>query len=165
MDAPPAPGSPVRQRALRGYARGPVVGMAHGAPGDVMTRGALLLLGLACAATCGVSRADPYVDPHLLDMPWGGYSFVRQAWRGYLETIPARTFVDGLGIVWSQPPHKSEEQIATDLAAAGFTRVRLEVPWGSINWEETGLESDARARTARVLQALRRHGLRPLILL
>jgi hypothetical protein len=127
----------------------------------------MLLLALACplAALQGTRAAD-YVDPKLLEVPWGNYSFIRQGWRGYLETVPAARFRDGLGIVWNQtPPHRTVDQVAAELAWAGFRRVRLEIPWGSVKWDESGLETADATRMAEILRALKAHGLRPLILL
>jgi hypothetical protein len=119
---------------------------------------------LACACTCG--WAAPYTDPKLLDVPWGNYSFIRQGWRGYLETLPAYRYRDGLGVVWGQtPPHKTAAEVARALSWAGFRRVRLEIPWGSVKWDESGLtDADAR-RMTQILRALKASRLRPLILL
>jgi hypothetical protein len=110
--------------------------------------------------------AQPYTDPSLLDMPWGGFSFVKPAWRGYLETVPAVDYLQGLGVVWSQtPPGVTEDTIAARLSAAGFRRVRVEIPWGSVEWDETAFIAGDAERLARILRALKAHGLRPLILL
>jgi hypothetical protein len=120
----------------------------------------ILLAGAATAAYAS------YADPSLLEVPWGNYSFVRQGWRGYLETVPASRFRDGLGVVWGQsPPHKSADEIASMLAWAGFRRVRLEIPWGSVTWDEAGLDEASRERAVQILHALKTHRLRPLILL
>jgi hypothetical protein len=69
-------------------------------------------------------------------------------------------------VVWAQtPPNKSAAQVAADLSWAGFRRVRLEIPWGSVKWDETGLSEGDAARTTQILRALGAHHLRPLILL
>ncbi|MBS0379251.1 MAG: hypothetical protein JSS29_12245 [Proteobacteria bacterium] len=118
---------------------------------------------LACAQ---LAAAAPYVDPHLLDMPWGNYSFIRQGWRGYLETVPASQLLEGFGVVWKEPPTGvSADTAAAELARAGFRRARLEIGWGLVNPAENGLESAAAQRLAATLTAFRVHGLRPLILL
>ena len=116
----------------------------------------------------GSSGSAPfsYVDPRLLDVPWGNYSFLRQGWRGYLETVPAWRYRDGLGVVWgATPPNRSADQVAGVLAWAGFHRVRLEVPWGSVKWDESGLDEAGTARLIPILRAMKAHQLRPLILL
>ncbi|MGO9803436.1 MAG: hypothetical protein ACLPTM_12255 [Steroidobacteraceae bacterium] len=129
-------------------------------------RAACALVGGALVGAVSSSWATAYVDPTLLDVPWGNYSFIRQGWRGYLETAPAARYRDGLGVVWGKsPPHKSADEIAAALAWAGFRRVRLEVPWGSVRWDETGLDEGSARRTLEILKALKAHGLRPLILL
>lgn len=129
-----------------------------------MLRGVALAVSLlACGAT---AQPRPYADPRLLDMPWGGYSFVRPAWRGYVETIAAVDYLDGLGVVWGgAPAGVSESELAARIAAAGFSRVRLEIPWGSVAWDENGFVPADAERLARTLRALRAHGLRPLVLL
>ena len=127
---------------------------------------ARLAVAAGIAATSLWAAAQPYTDPTLLEMPWGRYSFVRPAWRGYLETVPAVDYLQGLGVVWNRvPPGVSERELAERLAAAGFARVRLEIPWGSVDWDETRFIAADEARTARVLRALKEQGLRPLILL
>jgi hypothetical protein len=131
-------------------------------------RARLMGLVLALLGTWSVASAatDPYTDPAVLEMPWGNYSFVRQAWRGYVETVPAVDYLNGLGIVWGQSvPGMSADQMAAALAWAGFRRARIEIPWGSVRWDETGLEDATAARLRWVLRGLRAHGLRPLILL
>lgn len=128
----------------------------------------LLLYSLASAlgAYARIAAAAPYTDPELLNVKWGNYSFVRQGWRGYLETPPATHYLNGLGIVWSDTiPGRSAEQAAEALAWAGFRRVRLEVPWGSVRWDEGGFDQGTAARLQQTLGALRKNGLRPLILL
>ncbi len=126
---------------------------------------ALFLQALLLALPACVLASD-YADARLLEVPWGNYSFVRQGWRGYLETVPAVRFLEGLGIVWGpSPPGRSADEIAAELAWAGFRRVRLEIPWGSVRWDEGGLVAADEARVAGILRALRTHGLRPLVLL
>ncbi|HEY2275477.1 MAG TPA: hypothetical protein VGH61_08250, partial [Steroidobacteraceae bacterium] len=74
---------------------------------------ALAAAALVVASVAPDARCAPYTDPALLDVPWGNYSFVRQGWRGYLETVPAASYREGLGVVWGQsPPHKSPDEVA-----------------------------------------------------
>ncbi len=116
--------------------------------------------------TLGSTRAGSYIDPALLNMPWGNYSFTRDPWRGYLETVPAVDYLDGLGVVWNRSvPDRSADWTAAELSWAGFARVRVEMPWGAVRWDEKGLDAAAARRFASILEALRAHHLRPLILL
>jgi hypothetical protein len=132
----------------------------------MLTRTLVILSALALGGVATPARPAPYTDPKLLDVPWGNYSFIRQGWRGYLETVPGTRYRDGLGVVWGQtPPHRSPAQVAAALAWAGFRRVRLEIPWGSVKWDESGLQDEAAVRLSETLRALRFRHLRPLILL
>ncbi len=132
----------------------------------VLVMRSLMLCALAAASSLTMAAGRPYVDPQQLDLPWPRYSFAKQPWRAYLEVMPATTYLQGLGVVWGPPvPGRSEDQIAATLAVAGFRRVRLELPWSAMRWDEEGIVPEHAARTLRILTALRRHGLRPLILL
>lgn len=138
---------------------------------------ALTLSALALSATAGVTSAGGeaaslsvagarYVDPSQLDLPEPYFSFVRQPWRSYLEATPALTYLHGLGVVWNaQVPGHTEDQVAAELAWAGFRRVRLELPWSAMRWDEEGLTSIDAQRAVAILKALKAHGLRPDILL
>ena len=66
----------------------------------MLTRALMILSTFALAGTATSARAAPYTDPKLLEVPWGNYSFIRQGWRGYLETVPGTRYRDGLGVVW-----------------------------------------------------------------
>lgn len=128
---------------------------------------ALLLTMLTAGATTRAEAAPfHYIDPSQLALPFPYYSFVRQPWRSYLESTPASTYLDGLGVVWGgSVPGKSDAEVAAELASAGFRRVRVEFPWGAMRWDETGMNPAFAARLATTLRALRANGLRPLILL
>jgi hypothetical protein len=126
----------------------------------------LLIAGSLMWAGADSQPSMHYVDSSQIDLAWPYYSFIRQPWRSYLEVVPARTYLDGLGVVWSGAPGgRSPDQIAADLAWAGFRRVRLEIPWNAVRWDEGGLTPDAAARLVTLLEAFKAHGLRPMILL
>lgn len=130
------------------------------------TLGVLLTVLTPGAITGAEQGSFRYVDPAQLALPFPYYSFVRQPWRSYLEATPAATYLDGLGVVWGGPvPGKSDAEVAAELAWAGFRRVRIEIPWGAMRWDETGTDPGVAARLATTLKALRANGLRPLILL
>jgi len=106
---------------------------------------------------------DP-IDPRFLtDLPFGDSSFWDQPWRAYLDTWPASRLTNALGINFNVGPTKAEAT-AQLLQESGFTLARREIDWGSIAYEEPNkLLGEAGYRT--VLEALHKHGLRPLILL
>ena len=121
---------------------------------------------LLAAALPVLAAGAEYVDPAQLDLPFPYFSFTRQPWRSYVETVPATTYRDGLGIVWNASvPGQSDEQTVATLARAGFRRVRLELPWGALRWDESAMNPRDGARALRLLRSFRQHGMRPLILL
>jgi hypothetical protein len=136
---------------------------------DVMKRGVTLALASLLALSGGTGATTSpaaYVDPSQLDLPVPYFSFIRQPWRSYLEATPALTYLNGLGIVWNLTvPGRSNDQVAGELEWAGFRRVRYEIPWNTVRWDEEGLNAQDAARVASTLEAFKAHGLRPDILL
>ncbi len=107
-----------------------------------------------------------YVRPSALDVPWPKISHRRQPWQAYAETLPARAFLDGLGVHWGpEIDDPDADRVAAALAAAGFRRVRLEIPWSAVAPGSTAFRPDFEAHFTAVLRALAAHALRPLILL
>ncbi|MGH2854433.1 MAG: hypothetical protein ACRDLF_09635 [Solirubrobacteraceae bacterium] len=104
------------------------------------------------------------IDPrYLTDLPFGTSSFWVQPWRAYLDTWPAARLLDSLGINFnvSAPEAENTAQLLQD---SGFKLARIEINWSSLSYEEpTKFTTEASIRTR--LEALRNHGLRPLILL
>ncbi len=106
---------------------------------------------------------DP-IDPRFLTKdPFGASSFWIQPWRAYLDTWPSSTLLSSLGINFNV--HIDEaDAVAQLLQDSGFRLARREIPWGDISYEHpTQLVNEAKVIT--VLEALKRHNLRPLILL
>ncbi|MDG3008054.1 hypothetical protein [Paludisphaera mucosa] len=104
---------------------------------------------------------EPYADPAQLDVPWPKHSFVKVPWRGFLETKPGDAFLRGIGVNYNVP---GESELAVRLLAeAGFKTFRIEVGWGSVRWDEQGLEDPGRLRW--LLGQCRRRGIRPTFLL
>jgi len=125
-----------------------------------------IALGVGLTAGAAAAPRHPYVDPTQAALPMPYYSFARQPWRSYLQTVPATQLLDGLGAVWGPSvPEGREAIVAENLSAAGFRRVRIELPWSSMRWDEDGMAPEQAARTLRVLHALKQQHLRPLILL
>jgi hypothetical protein len=123
-------------------------------------------LALASSNVRAAEGMHAYVDPTQRELPWPYFSFARQPWRSYLETMPASRYLDGLGVVWSGlPPSVNEDAAAGALATAGFRRVRVELPWSAMRWDEMGIVDAYRATTLRTLRAFAKQGLRPLVLL
>ena len=109
--------------------------------------------------------AGPYEDPLQQEIPFGRRSYYLSPWRAYMDTWPASRFLDCLGINFNLN-EKQAEPTAQVLAEAGIQSARVEIGWGSLNYENPDvLPASTAARLTIVLQALQKHGIRPLILL
>jgi hypothetical protein len=118
--------------------------------------------GVLSASYSGVTT-DP-IDPHYLtEVPFGTSSFWIQPWRAYLDTWPASRLLESVGVNFNAP-QRTFESNAQILQDSGFKFARIGINWYSLSYSEPNVfwnEAEKRAR----LQALVRHGLRPLILL
>ncbi|MGQ9463348.1 MAG: hypothetical protein ACUVRR_09900 [Candidatus Fervidibacter sp.] len=103
----------------------------------------------------------PYVDPSQLDVPWPKHSHLKIPWRAFLETRSGAEFLQGIGINYNVP--ENHELAIRLLAESGFRTFRIEIGWGNVNWEETGLTNEGKFRT--ILGLCKRYGIRPTILL
>jgi hypothetical protein len=123
----------------------------------------LLAFGAVATARASVTVTD-YSDPSE-ELQWGTRSHWKQPWRSYLETIPASTLRNAVGINFNVGA-KRADATARLLAASGFHRARIEVGWNTIDFEDPGRMSAAsRESLEKTIGALKRYGLRPLILL
>jgi hypothetical protein len=95
-------------------------------------------------------------------LSFGDRSHWLQPWRAYLDTVPAVRLRDSVGINFNVEP---DEAAATArlLAATGFARARVEIGWGAIDYNDPRKLNDVGA--LRRLAALRKVGIRPLVLL
>jgi hypothetical protein len=117
-----------------------------------------LLIVLACL---GIPQDRPYADPSQLDVPWPKHSHIKQPWRGFLETRSAHDFLRGIGVNYNVPGN--DETVVRLLAETGFRAFRREIGWGSVKWDESGLNDEARLRKFAAL--CRTHGIRLTMLL
>ena len=125
----------------------------------------LLHLGLGCVAWSAFAAefaVTPYTDPGQLECPWPKVSHYLQPWRGYIETRSGCDFLNGMGINLNIPSGNEELAIRL-LAETGIRAFRIEIGWGEMNWDETALNNEARAR--RRLERCARHGIRPTLLI
>jgi hypothetical protein len=103
-----------------------------------------------------------YTDPaYFTRLAWGMHSHWIQPWRAYLETVPASTFVNGLGVQLNLDG-QDPDLVVRMLAEHGIRRVRIEVGWGRLSHDESRFDI---AELPAQLAAARRYGVRPLILL
>jgi hypothetical protein len=106
---------------------------------------------------------DPIDPKFLTETPFGTTSFWIQPWRAYLDTWPASRLLESLGINFnvSAPQAEATAQLLQD---SGFKLARIPINWDALSYSDpTQFSDEASVRTR--LEALRRHGLRPLILL
>ncbi len=109
--------------------------------------------------------STPYTDPRqLTDLPFYVSSHWLHPWRAYLDTVPASTFLDGVGMNYNADPTMNPDLVMHMLAAHGVRRIRYEIPWNQLDYAtETQLVSGAFIR--QLMQAARKYGIRPTILL
>ena len=134
---------------------------------------AVLLLGAAAApARASTEPAPPvapvtmtdYTDPAQA-MAWGQRSHWLQPWRSYLETVPATTLLGAIGINFNVGA-KLAPATARLLGDSGFRRARIEVGWGSLEYDDPDRMAPDQLRSLTTkLTALKENGIRPLILL
>ena|SRR5919199_1559603 len=127
----------------------------------------VLLLTLTCTKSPAGMLATPYTNPaQFTSIPFGFHSHWLQPWRAYLETIPATTFLQGIGIQWNVSDSANPEPVAQMLSQQGIARARVEVSWNNIDFDdETRLIEDKATNLRSRLLALKKYGIRPLILL
>ncbi|MGZ4397491.1 MAG: hypothetical protein ACXVZ1_03635 [Gaiellaceae bacterium] len=127
------------------------------------------LLGMAArdaqrpAGTNLRTLSDPIDPGQQTDLQFGERSHWLQPWRAYLDTVPAGTLRQGLGIDFNVPPERAAA-VARLLSAAGFRRVRYEIGWCSLSYTNPHRISEP-GPIETTLRAFRRYHLRPLILL
>jgi len=126
-----------------------------------------LVLTVTCTSSPAGTLATPYTDPtQLTSVPFGSHSHWLQPWRAYLETVPATTFLQGTGIQWNVSNAANQELIAKMVAKHGIVRGRVEINWNNIDFDnENQLVPSYEPNIRSQLLALKKYGIRPLILL
>ncbi len=119
------------------------------------------LLIFSLLTLCEEYPVRPYIDPSHLDVPWPGHSFYKIPWRAFLETKSGYDFLQGIGINYNVP--ENEELAIRLLAEAGFKTFRIEIGWGSLSWDEKGLNNQEHIE--KILALCKKYSIRPTILL
>jgi Concanavalin A-like lectin/glucanases superfamily len=124
----------------------------------------LLSLPVGASAQTFAGKVTQYVDPgQQTKLGFGDRSHWLQPWRAYLDTVPAVRLRQAAGIMFNVSATEADAT-ARLLAANGFRRARIEVGWNSLDYDDpTRINDVAGLRTK--LAALKRYGIRPLILL
>ena len=126
-------------------------GFSHASAADIILPG---------ATTAELS--GPYEDRRQAEVTFGQRSYYLAPWRAYMDTWPAQRYRDCLGVSFNAN-QQQEDALAQVLAEAGFHQVRVEWGWGKVAWD--GKQMKDAAGLVTQMQTMRRHGLRPLILL
>jgi hypothetical protein len=129
---------------------------------------ALTVLALQAPATASgqefAGELTDYVDESQQTLlSYGDESHWLQPWRAYLDTVPAVRLQDAIGINFNVKDAQADAA-ARLLAANGFRRARIEVSFNSVNYANPAQLTNANSLRTRLL-ALKRYGIRPLILL
>jgi hypothetical protein len=106
---------------------------------------------------------DPIDPRYLTEVPFGASSFWVQPWRAYLDTWPGSRLLEAVGINFNVSPTEAEAT-AQLLQDSGFKLARREIGWGALSYDNPAVFTNE-AHIDTVLNALRNHGLRPLIML
>jgi hypothetical protein len=105
----------------------------------------------------------PYQDLRQQAIPFGLRSFFLAPWKSYLDTWPASQYLDCLGINFNVAAEDTQA-LADLLKEAHFSSARVEIGWGNLDYDDPAKIHHA-DQYAMVLNILRDHGIRPLILL
>ncbi|MGH2903949.1 MAG: hypothetical protein ACRDK7_10245, partial [Solirubrobacteraceae bacterium] len=96
---------------------------------------------------------------------WGQRSHWKQPWRSYMDTVPATTLLNAVGINFNVTQGQASAT-AKLLANSGFKRARIEIGWNSLSYTDPNqLVKAKREGLETILTTLHENGIRPLILL
>jgi hypothetical protein len=127
-----------------------------------------LITMLFSHASSGVPVGNPYIDASQLNLAGGSVSFYDQPWRGYMETVPATQFLDGIGVNYN-PVHSTPAQDNANLkylASIGVHAIRIELPWDGVSpTDETQLTTSGITKYSAIFAACKQYGITPTVLL
>src|ERR1700712_4720157 len=107
----------------------------------VSTLSVLIVIALCCVATaCGAGSEPTTITNYTSksqELEFGYRSQWKQPWRSYMETVPATTFLQAIGVNFNVPSG-SAAPTAKLLGESGFKRARIEVGWGNLEYANPG---------------------------
>jgi hypothetical protein len=130
----------------------------------------LQLTSFDLAANSGFSRSSTAVAPYVTGdvigrLRWPGSSLYIQPGREYIQTIPATTLLNGIGLNYNLPSGTDHAAAIATLASAGIRSLRIEVNWGEMLPDGSGLTPSAAKRFSAIFAACALNGITPVILL
>jgi hypothetical protein len=106
-----------------------------------------------------------YTDAFEQEIPFGIRSYFQAPWRSYMDTWDGSRFLDTLGVVFNVKREEAEAAAAM-MEEAGIRSARMEISWDSLDYQDdTAFKTSNREHVRTLLTALKRHNIRPLILL
>jgi hypothetical protein len=140
----------------------------------VKTARAAVVLFAAAAVLGAVSPASgdsgtpvsPYVTGDIITTRnWPGTSLYINPGREFVETMPATSLLNGLGLNYSLRSNADHADAIALLASAGIKSLRIEINWSWLASDTGGLSSAAQTRFGAILAACAKNGITPTILL
>lgn len=118
------------------------------------------ILLLIFSALIQITASAQYTNPLAqTDILFGLHSHWIQPWRGYLETVPASQFLNGVGVVLKSA---NPDLVCQMLSRHGVKITRIEIGWGNVSYTQGSITNP---QAIAALQACAKWGLRPIILL
>ena len=105
----------------------------------------------------------PYEDPRQALIPFGINSYFAHPWRSYMDTHPASQFLGSMGFCYNSDP-KYLEPVLQFMSEAGIRKVRTEMGWGNLDWDDR-MTGENRTNALEFLRLARKYNIRPLMLL
>jgi hypothetical protein len=105
----------------------------------------------------------PYEDPRQALIPFGINSYFAHPWRSYMDTQPASQFLGSMGFCYNGDP-KYLEPVLQFMSEAGIRKVRTEMGWGNLDWDDR-MTGENRTNALEFLRLARKYNIRPLMLL
>ncbi len=146
---------------------GSLRGGAIGVLATLLLIGSLFIHSASSRAADAPATLSDYVDPSQVITDWQKSQWA-QPWRSYMETVPASTFINAVGINFNVEVWRPgvAEATARLLADNGFTRARIEIGWGALDYNDPSkLTAAALKNVVPTIAAMRKYGIRPLITL
>ncbi|MDQ1910357.1 S-layer homology domain-containing protein [Paenibacillus sp. GD4] len=115
--------------------------------------------------TAKAALSGPYVSQREQEVPYGYRSFFHAPWRSYMDTWDGSRFLEALGVNYNMERDEAEAT-ATLLQEAGVRSARIEIGWDNLDYYDDSKFREYNRESMRLmLGALKRHNIRPIILL
>jgi hypothetical protein len=105
----------------------------------------------------------PYEDPRQALIPFGINSYFSHPWRSYMDTHPASQFLGSMAFCYNSD-RKYLEPILQLMSEVGIRKVRTEMGWGTLDWDDR-MMGENRTKALEFLRLAKKHNIRPLLLL